>query len=215
MMRALIAVVSLLALGSCNEVVTEAPMFSRADAAGAPPMRSGVWRELSDSPCAFDSKTPAPSWPTCASAFVIVDGAFAAYEEKDGRRALTPVADVLLAGGTPLILQFGSGGAGSAAPGDKSYGYAGVRVNRRDDLGRVVAFTFWDVECGPPPAADAKTPDGEPGRSGTVAPLPGLTMDKEGNDCSATSPRAVRDAAAASERWATSQSVAWVRDGDS
>jgi hypothetical protein len=39
-------------------------------------------------------------------------------------------------------------------------------------------------------------------------------MDKDGSDCTATSPQAVRDAAAASETWATVESVTWVRAGE-
>lgn len=212
-MRALIAAVSLLALGSCNEVITQAPMFSRADAAGAPPFRSGVWRELSDTPCGFDALKPVMRWPTCAAGFLIIDGTFADYEDKGGRRELTPAGDVLLAGGAPLILQFGPENGDASA--NKSYFYAGVRATKQDDQGRIIAYSAWSVECGPPPTKDAKTPDGKPGRSGTVEPLPGLTMDADGDNCTASSPQAIRAAAAASGKWATTQSLVWVRDGDS
>ena len=212
----LAAAASLLAVTSCNEVVTQAPLFSRGDAAGAPPFRSGVWRELAGAKCVFDARKPVTGWPACAQGFLIIDGTFAAYEVKGGHRSLTPVGDVLLVGGPTMILQFGPGMGepGPSTPGDKTYSYAGARVTKRDDRGQIVAFDWWTVECGPPPPKDAKKPDGSSGRAGTVDPLPDMTMDKDGDNCTTTSPQAVRDAAAASEKWVTPDSFAWVRDGD-
>ena len=212
----LIAAASLLALSSCNEVISQAPLFGRAEAATAPPIRSGVWRELSEARCAFDARKPVARWPACAQGFLIIDGTFAEYQVKGGHHALTPVGDVLLLGGTPMIVQFGpgSGDLRASAPSDTPYSYAGVRVTRSDDRGRIVAFSWWTVQCGPPPPEDAKKPDGSPGRAGTLEPLPGLTMDKDGDNCTTTSPQAVRDAAAASETWASPTAFVWVRDGD-
>lgn len=212
-MRALFAAVSLLALGSCNELITRTAMFSRADAVGAPPMRSGVWRAVdADNQCVFDSKKPVTSWPGCASPTLVIDGTFATYQGKNGHKELTPLGGALLVNGEPMILQFSP--TGDPRADDQAYGYAAVRVTKRDDQGRIVGYSMWEVGCGPPPSDDAKKPDGSSGRSGTTTPLPGLVMDKDGNDCSATSPQAIRDAAAASEKWTPPLNVVWVRDGD-
>jgi hypothetical protein len=214
--RALIAAVSLAALGSCNDVYSEAPMFAKADTVGVPAIRSGIWRGQTDSPCAFDAKQPATSWPSCAPALQIKDGALALFEENGGRRQVTPMGEVLLARGRPSILQIGpiSGGGLDARSDRRPYLYLGVRVIKQDDRGRIVALRFWEVECRSPASA-AKTP-ASPGSdaAGNAEPLPGLAMDKDGSDCTATSPQAVRSAAAASETWATVESVTWVRDGD-
>ena len=54
-------------LGGCNMVMTDKPMFSVADGAGAPAIRGGVWRD--DKPdCVFDEAAPQNKWPKCADA---------------------------------------------------------------------------------------------------------------------------------------------------
>lgn len=211
-MRALIAAVSLLALGSCNELITHTALFSRADAAKAAPFRSGVWRNLSSDPCKFDAKKPVAQWPGCAGGTVIVDGTFATYQGIKGPPVLTPVANMLVAGGTPMIMQW-SPPAG-AQPSDQMFGYAALRVTKQDEQGRVVAFTMWQINCGPPAPAQPSS-NGQPGGDSSTPQLyPGLTQVKDSSDCTTDSQQAVRDAAVASETSESALTVVWVRDGD-
>lgn len=65
-----IAVTGLMAaclpLGACNVVVTKAPLFSKADESGAPPLRPGLWRMGSEPDCTVDESKPLIDWPKCA-----------------------------------------------------------------------------------------------------------------------------------------------------
>jgi hypothetical protein len=219
-MRPLLVIVSLLLLGACNMVVTKAPLFAKSDTIGAPQLRPGVWIEQSDKPCDFDPSKPLADWPACAKGSVVLDGKIGGYNvDANGKKAWT-TSELLVAGGNPRVIQVRMEDLDVKGVGDipigPMYFYMAAHPTKTDEAGRVIAYTAWPVLCGPPPPADAKTPSGGM-RSGTLEPLPGLTMDKDDNNCTTTSQDAVRAAAAASEKWtppSTLSAVRWVRDGD-
>jgi hypothetical protein len=217
-MRSLLIAASLLLLGACNMVTTKTPMFGPADAAGAPQLRLGVWRGDSDHPCTVAEALPIARWPDCANAFVIQDGVLSFHNVNPRTVSTTPF---VLAGSSPSVLQAAGDDAdakaASASTDDRGYFYMGLRPTRTDPRGRITAFTAWSTLCGPPPPSGAKSTDGQHARYGSLTPLPGLTMDKDENNCTTTSKDALRAAAAASEKWTKPDSIIgahWVRDGD-
>jgi hypothetical protein len=206
MSRWFLATVAVGFLGGCNMVVTDAPMFSAADGAGAPALRAGVWR-IEDAACAFDEHVPENKWPACA-------------------HASPPLAETppwLAVAGEPPLLQMPL-----PMPTTKGrslairYVYMAYRPLKLDDRGRALSMNSWFVECGPPPPPQAAPAKLDPGAkdlsalSGiglTTAPFPGLTLRKDMADCTAESPAALRGAAKASEGLQGSPHVShWVRD---
>jgi hypothetical protein len=220
-MRKLLVAVSLLLLGGCNMVTTKTPLFGPADVVGAPQLRPGVWRGDPDRQCAFDEARPIARWPDCANAFVVQDGQLSFHNLNAKGRPTVSTTPFVLAGASPSVLQAteanpdAKGASDSTA--DRAYYYMGLRPTKTDAQGRITAFAAWSAMCGPPPPSDAKSTDGQHARYGSLTPLPGLTMDKEENNCTTSSQDAVRAAAAASEKWSKSDSLIgahWVRDGD-
>src|SRR5579863_3459360 len=141
-MRVFVAVSAALVLFGCNWVVTKAPLFGRADEAGAPQLRSGVWSAGSSSECAFDERRPIADWPDCAGRLVIGDGGWTTPDRENGRWSwATP--RVPLTGGTPQILQTPPDATGKGA--DGGYSYYGLGAKRRDRGGRITAFKIWPV----------------------------------------------------------------------
>ena len=213
--RIALVIAALALLGACNIVTTNTPLFTKADAVGAPQLRPGVWDEDPAADCTVDETKPLPDWPGCANGFVVIDNStFGGYSEKDGKRVWSTVSSVLAAG-DPLVFQLLSTSATGSAPIPATYVYAGLAPTRRDAEGRVIATQSWPVQCGKPPPADAKTPDGGQ-RTGTLDPLPGMTMDADGVNCTTASPAALRAAAKASRKWTVSGETTaahWVRDG--
>lgn len=198
MARALALLLLTLALGGCNMVVSPTPLFGPADAAGAPGLRSGLWVS-GDPACRFDARTPVAAWPDCARPGQIENGRGKLLfgDEDEG--------EMLLAGGSPAILQVQMGGS----DGDEGYAFLGLRPTRTDGAGRVVEYVAWVVDCGPPPPEDARNPDGSR-RYVSLQPGPGLAVEDGG--CVAHSAQAVRAAAVASEGRARLETFRWLRD---
>jgi hypothetical protein len=225
-------------LGGCNMVLTEKPMFTVADGAGAPAIRPGVWRDQKPG-CDFDEGLPQDKWPKCASA-----------SPGPGEQPFWVEVS-----GDPLILQFPLHlPYGKAA--DDSYLYAAFRPLKLDAQGRVIAMKRWPVRCGPPPPppempeaakfddsvtadrADRRLSEADKAKIAkaradlaklqadsrklladlartqpTKEPLPGLTMDSQAGSCAPISVEALRNAARASEAWADEDAIShWVRD---
>lgn len=213
-MRSLVLIGAMLLLGGCNMVMTTQPMFSKADEAGAPRLKPGVWTSGGDASCPLDEKTPMATWPKCADGVVIGDGAIMASQTVAGRSA-TSTIDFVMAAGNPRVLQLHgiemTPGSGLTLA---NYFYGALRPTKTDAQGMITGYTGWIVSCGPPspPATDGA--GGKP-LVGTNAPLPGMTMEPDGQNCTAASPAAIRNAAAASEKWSSSTSAShWVRDGE-
>ena len=215
-MRRLMALFALAGLlGGCNMVTASRPLFAAADSAGAPRLRPGLWTHP-DAGCAFDTATPAHTWPDCAGSVVVRPTYFrgvrfgSAAPKADADKAMPADAvPYVLAGVYPSVLQVRIGDAGRA----KQYVFEGLRPTKLDGAGRIVEARLWLVQCGPPepPAAGS----GEKFYHATKSPLPGLVM--KDTDCVARDAETVFRAARASEAWRQNdggwaQSIRWVRD---
>jgi hypothetical protein len=220
-MRRFLITAGLLLLGACNMVITKDPVFTRSNASGLP-LREGIWREASDSPCDFDETKPLAQWPDCAKGSVVAKGQIGAWDTDDKGVRTWKTSDVVFADGRPPVAQvhlqdMDLKGLGDVPIKPSLYLYLVIRPTKTDEAGRITAYTGWPIFCGPPPPEGSKGPDGSSPRMGTLAPLPGLTMDKQGDDCTTASPDALRAAGVASEKWAAAGSMTvtrWVRDGD-
>jgi len=230
-MRLALALLGLICLCACNVVLTKTPLFAAQDAAGAPTLRPGVWVFAHEAGCKFDERQPFLDWPNCAGGGLVGLNDIAGQKQNAAKGVLehTPV---ILASGDPRVLQLQisidvSAGASASASGDATaaasasatgpqampWGYGAVRPTLHDDQGRITAFSFWPILCGPPPPKKGKD---DLGLSGTEHPLPGLTMQDNNTDCTTDSKDALRGAARASEAWADKPlaQAHWVRDGD-
>ncbi len=211
LVRAAALILSLAVLAACNVVVTQAPLFTRADEAGAPSPRPGLWRFDGDADCRVDESRPLVEWPRCGAGAVLNSGTAGYFERETGVPVWT-IQPLILAAGAPRIAQAQVKFSGDIKVEGATYAYAGVRATKLDDRGRIVALRFWPVQCGPPP------PPGEGGdaAAGTSKPLAGLTMKPGDPACATTSQAALREAAKASEAWAPKPlNARWVRDGNS
>jgi hypothetical protein len=226
----ILAIASLALLGACNVVMTKDPLFTHADEAGAPPLRPGVWLIFKEPGCQLDETKPFVDWPDCAGGGHVGPGEIAGHKSGAPKDQLerTPL---VLAAGAPRVAQLrvdvsvsgeadasASGGATASAEANgggqaQPYGYAGLRPTKLDDAGRVVAFVFWPVACGPPPPKDKSGADTA---AGTPKPLPGIEMKPGDAICTTSSKDALRAAAKASEAWAEHPlpEARWLRDGD-
>jgi hypothetical protein len=189
-MRSLILIAALVMLGGCNLVHSSTPMFSAADAAGAPAFREGVWASP-ERGCNFDPNLPVKAWPKCAN------GADSIAPDKG--------ETYLFVAGDPEIIQVRQEDDNHAV----IYLYAGLRPLKLDSQGRITAFQGWMIQCGPPPRTSKNH------NQGTRHPLPGLVMDADRKGCTPVSPAAVRAAAAPSRAWSDEVNTnIWVRDAD-
>jgi hypothetical protein len=234
MTRPALRLVALLAapwlLSACNVVMTKAPLFSAADAAGAPALRPGVWVFFKEPDCKFDDHAPFTDWPDCAGGGLVGASDIAGHKGGSPKDMLEH-SPLILAAGDPRVAQLqvtvdtsvqasaeASGGASASAsssvsaPESKPFAYAGIRPTKFDDQGRITAFTSWPVQCGPPPPVDEK---GNATAMGTLKPLPGMEMKPGDAVCTTRSKDALRAAAKASEAWADQPRESnWLRDGE-
>lgn len=224
-----LAVASLGLLCACNVVLTKAPLFTPADAAGAPSLRPGVWLLFEQPDCKVDTAQSFVDWPDCAGGALVSAGEIAGHKSGAPKDELERMPVVLVAG-QPRIAQFpvdvdtsaqasasASGGASASASASggghaQPYGYAGVRPTKFDGKGRIVAFSYWPVDCGPPPPKDK---NGADSAAGTLQPLPGMEMKPGDPVCTTSSKDALRAAAKASEAWSDKPipEAHWLRDG--
>jgi hypothetical protein len=215
-------------LSGCNVVMTKEPLFTQADAAGAPSLRPGVWLFFKEADCKVDESKPFTEWPDCAGGGLVKPGVVTGHKANAPADQLEDTPFVLAAG-DPRIMQLqvdvdlsmqadasANGGATASASGASSshsqpYGYGAVRPTKFDDQGRVTAFTLWPIQCGPPPPKDK---DGNDAAPATLKPLPGIEMKPGDAVCTTKSVPALRNAAKASEAWAPPGRVDshWLRD---
>ena len=192
-MRWLAILAMAVALGGCNLVYAERPLFA---AGPAPQAEAGLWL-LEASDCVFDTGAPVDAWPACAEHQLVADKGAAAYRLFRG-------GELRLVAGDPLIAETRQRGD----HGRSVYFYAGGLATAYGADGRATAFQFWPVQCGPPPPAPAEG-DKAP-RYVTAHPLPGLKIS--GHDCLARDADTVRRAARASEAWGAPSRILWIRD---
>jgi hypothetical protein len=209
-----LAVLAATTLGGCNLVMSPTPVFSAADATGAPVLKSGLWASP-DKDCSVDESKPGADWPSCASGSVIKDGKAWAVGHPD------KASPYIIAGGDPSVMQAMadlsdmSGQGASVTQKGPIYLFIAMKPLARDGAGRVTKAEAWFVQCGPPPP---KPKDGTPAASdpkayGTRHPFPGLVMDN--GECSPRDKAAVLNAAGPSRAWADPvMQMHWVRDGE-
>ena len=191
-------------LSACNVVITKTPLFSKADAAGAPPLRPGLWRFSSDQDCTVDESKPLVDWPKCAGGVVFSDGA-AGYYDRDSGAPVWTTQSLVLAAGEPRVGQLQAKVSGNVKVGASPYVYAGVRATKSDSDRRILEISFWPVQCGPPSSGKAT--------EGTDKPLAGMEMKPGDPVCTTASKEALRAAAKASEAWAPKRLTAhWLRE---
>ena len=228
LLRPALIAAGLALLSACNVVMTKEPLFTQADSAGAPNLRPGVWIFFKEADCKVDESRPFTEWPDCAG------GGLVKGNSVEGHKAGAPPDQLedtpfVLASGDPRIMQLqvdvdlsvqadasASGGdatasTSSSAAHSRPYGYAAVRPTKFDAEGRITAFRFWPVDCGPPPPKDK---NGEDVAAATLKPLPGIEMKPGDAVCTTRSVSALRNAAKASEAWAPQPrgDSHWIRD---
>lgn len=191
------------------QVHSRQPLFGAAEAEDAPRLREGIWIvELDDAQergrCRFSSDAPLRRWPDCApwvlvrqDAVAIFDPESQAWSAESYRIAQHPTGR--------MVWQEGPRGAASA--GEYPYAYFVFEPLIRDDQGMVTRFTQRGALCGPPNLEAT----GAPGPV-TLAPLEGLTMSSDGQDCLATGADAVWRAVEQGQRTPPPGfTVRWVR----
>jgi hypothetical protein len=123
-------------LGGCNLVVTDQPLFSKADGAGGPRFRAGVW---SGAPARLHVRRVKASKGLAEMRQRPVPGPRSATVVRRAGRPTDPADDRVAA--------------------DRIYGFAqfyvGFQVIRSDAAGRVTEVRILPVQCDPPP------PDGD------------------------------------------------------
>jgi hypothetical protein len=213
MLRILVALMGLTLLSACNVLVTDKPLFSAADEAGAPALKPGVWLLFEGPGCKLDPRTPIDEWPDCAGGGMVRGGEVIDHDEK-APKGVWEHSPFIFAAGDPRIAQLQVKGQITTNAGSQttlSYGYAGARPTKLDDQGRIVALSYWFVICGPPPPKDK---NGNDSALGTLKPFPGLTMKPHDATCTTDSQAVVRSAAIASEAFKDGPAEArWLRDG--
>lgn len=198
-------IAALTLLCGCNTVVTQAPIFTRADEASAPAVRPGLWRFDGDPDCKADENRPLVEWPKCAGGAVLRGGAAGYYERQSGAPLWT-LQPFVLAAGAPRIGQAQLAFGGDVTLDRRPYAYVGARATKFDQAGRILILTFWPVQCGPPPESNQ-------GLGATAKPLPGMVMKPGEPVCTTASADALRAAAKASEAWTPRPLTArWLRD---
>jgi hypothetical protein len=212
-----------LMLGGCNLVVSQTPVFSTADAAGAPPFKPGFWASP-DPGCDFKESAPADAWPKCANGSEIqrdaliatVDPSAVTTSTSDSKTAAGPKKVALpyvLAAGDPRVMQVDlhipEAGLGQLG----FFYFVAVKPTRFDDDGRIIAAQLWPIQCGPPPPPQtSQTSNSNDLSKGAVTehPLPGLKIAN--GECNPTGKDAVRNAATPSRAWADNVGeLHWVR----
>ncbi len=207
-MRTMVLFFAALALGGCNVLTTQTPLFGPEDA-GAPDLRRGVWR-IEDPDCAFDPGASTASWPECAQWFYVDHGKFhmpddsAGVVDDDG-------APYLVTGGVPRVWQLVTRNKAAGSTPERTVVYYFGFEALTSAYDGVDAFRFWTALCGPPPpkGQDADG-DGQTDYT-TTQPFAGVTLTGDGG-CTTDNATALRGAVAGSEAFETKPAVArWLR----
>jgi len=196
MMRVFAISLAAISVAACNGMVTsERPLFTAADSRGAPVLKNGVWAWTHEADCQIDAKAELAAWPKCAEPFLVKDGRLTSLDAGRGERS---AALLLVAGDPPLIQVDDTAGPDSSG----AAVYAGLRTTQIDAKGRAAAFNSWVVLCVSP--TDPKDV------------LPGFELSARGDCCGVDDRGKVREAARASEAWASQDeplAARWIRSG--
>lgn len=208
----------LVVVTGCNTVHSAKPLFGPQDAVAGPPLRPGLWsmRMLGGGepdPCNFDVDKPVRKWPACAAWGLVRETDILDY---DREKKTWSAKAYVLADGSPRVLQTmdlptAEEQQASAGEDGVTTDYDGLAPTAVDATDRISAFRRWSAQCGPPDQTEY--PENSGPHPTTLAPLPGLTMEEDGQSCVAADQDAVRRSAAASEAWNTDATeYYWVRD---
>ena len=235
-------VASVVFLAGCsNRVISDRPWFVEQTAETRPRLRDGVW--LSEQPdCKVDETQPAERWPACASwSYQRGNQNLSPQWSEEGtgrhrRRTYNDwsTSESWLVSGDPLIVQetdcprarkeAAIDDTPAPVPGDApppapraepslapspppaNFCYDGARATAFDDAGRITAIEGWPVFCGPWPR-----------KGGNVTDQPWAGLVLIGENCTAASEAALREAAKRSRDVAVAVHFIgrshWVRDG--
>jgi len=178
------------ALGACNMLISETPIYGNADRASLAP-RDGLWLSPSRG-CEFDSREAEATWPECAM-WILVRNRGADLLLSDGKKQVEMLGG-FLAAGEPIIVQ--ARWIDSAKkPRRAYYGFYGIEPHQIGPDGLFSAATVWVVECGT-----------QANQNADIQPYPGI-----GPDCHAPSKDAVRGAARKSRRADVIEEWRWLR----
>jgi hypothetical protein len=221
-LRTLALLAAALLLGGCNLVVSETPVFSAADAAGAPPLKPGVWAAPQPN-CDFKPSAPLAQWPKCAGGAAITPTAILATadpsllatpDQPASAAAKTMKVPYVLAAGDPRVMQIHFVLPIDPAIKAAFFYFIALKPIAHDADGRITDAQVWLIQYGPPPPPSADS-SGAKAEQGAITdhPLPGMTVTK--GKCNPTDKAAVINAALPSRAWAGDQLgvLHWVRDG--
>jgi hypothetical protein len=212
MLRVIALAALALSLQACAMVGSNTPLFSAADARGAPPLRAGLWA-MPDADCKdFDPAKPAAEWPKCANLIKVSSEAVGGEEKQDDDSVKVISLRYILAAGDPQVLQLAA--PADKKPDDPNFLYLGLRPGKLDEKGRAIEAQVWMALC-EKPDSKAILEKRKP------RPLPGLTPTADGKGCLASAPGPVREAVKISEGWLKAEdtgamiiTLRWVRDGE-
>lgn len=178
------------ALGACNMLISETPIYAEADRASLAP-RNGLWLSLNRG-CEFDSREAEAVWPDCAM-WIVVRNQGAEILLSDGKKQVE-VLGGFFAAGEPIIAQARWIDT-AKEPRRAYYGFYGVEPHQIGPDGLFSTASIWVVECGT-----------QANQNADIVPYPGI-----GPECRAKSKDAVRNAAERSRRTDTMQEWRWLR----
>lgn len=146
-----LAALLVLTLSGCGMAVSDKPMLSAADTAGAPQFEDGVWLMPEfdeEADCAVDAARPVAEWPDCATWAVHRDGQWFAREGKSGIATKpVPRTAVVVSNGDIAIVQLESepGEDGTVDPTPFTFI---AFDNKPAAAAKLRAIGFWIVMCG-------------------------------------------------------------------
>ena len=218
MQRTIIVIAAALLLGGCNLVVSDTPVFQPGDAAGAPPLKPGLWA-APDPGCAFEAASPLSKWPDCANGTVIGPNAIVGTLTATGvtlENGKPPPKTVrlpyVLVAGDPRVMQVDMRMPELGKLG--VFYFVALHPTAFDTDGRITAAQAWPVQCGPPPPAN-ETPTEKDPTKGFVTEHPLAGMKLENGDCHPAGRAVVLTAASASRAWIDRiGEMHWVRAGE-
>lgn len=191
MHRLLASLLILILVSGCDVAMSEKPIFTGADTAGAPQFENGVWLLEDDSDCHVDPAQPASRWPECANWIVFRDGQL--FERvREGDIAVKRIENaVLIVSGDVGLAQIEYRSSGGLAVEPPVYFFAAFENIDKPPTLPLRSIALWSVMCGTRP--------GEPGKAASDD-HPGELVRFPGFDekCQPGSQDALRAAALAS-----------------
>jgi len=178
------------AVGACNMLISEAPMYVDADRASVAP-RNGIWLSPNRG-CEFDSRAAEATWPDCAM-WIVVRNRGAELLLSDGKKQIETLGG-FFAAGVPIIVQARWIDT-AKEPRRAYYGFYGVKPHQIGPDGLFSAASIWVVECGT-----------QANQNADIVPFPGI-----GPDCRPPSKEAIRSAAQRSRRDDAFEEWRWLR----